>query len=103
MRSISRREALRIVGRPRHLTLVGDDPPGEEAPEPAPANVDLLRAMALLGELDQRLLLRFYWAGESDREIAEDLDMPVGTVKIRLHRARMRLHDELGDGFAALE
>ena len=47
----------------------------------------------------RRLVLRFYWAGQADHEIARDLGMPVGTVKVRLHRARMRLHDELGEGF----
>ena len=98
VRSISRREALRIVGRPRVAAApaAGDEP--TSAP-PAPAPVDVRRAMRLLDELDQRLVLRFYWAGQADHEIARDLRMPLGTVKVRLHRARLRLHDALGAGF----
>ena len=99
VRSISRREALRLVGRPRHLELVDDEEDERASAPPAPAGVDIRRAVGLLAELDRRLVLRFYWAGEADHEIARDLGMPVGTVKVRLHRARMRLHDELGEGF----
>lgn len=100
VRSISRREALRLVDRPRPPVFAGDveEAGGASAP-PEPSAVDLRQAVSLLGELDRRLLLRFYWAGQSDREIARELDMPLGTVKIRLHRARMRLHDELGESF----
>ena len=103
VRSISRREALRLVGRPRHLTLVA--PPEEEdaSSPPAPTAVDVRRAVGLLGELDQRLVLRFYWAGQADHEIARDLGMPLGTVKVRLHRARIRLHEALGDAFSLAE
>ena len=99
VRSISRREALRIVGRPRAAPA----PPAADEPAsapPAPAPVDVRRAMRLLDELDQRLVLRFYWAGQADHEIARDLRMPLGTVKVRLHRARLRLHDALGAGFS---
>jgi RNA polymerase sigma-70 factor (ECF subfamily) len=99
VRSISRREALRIVGRPRHLELVGEEREDRASAAPAPSAVDVRRAVGVLGEIDRRLVLRFYWAGQADHEIARDLGMPVGTVKVRLHRARMRLHDELGEGF----
>ena len=101
VRSISRREALRIVDRPR-LVPVAEPEDGASAP-PAPGAVDVRQALRLLSELDQRLVLRFYWAGQADHEIARDLGMPLGTVKIRLHRARMRLHDALGDAFALAE
>jgi DNA-directed RNA polymerase specialized sigma24 family protein len=39
--------------------------------------------------------VRFYWCGERDREIATALALPLGTVKIRLHRARKRLRSML--------
>ena len=99
VRSISRREALRLVGRPRHLAPSPAAGEAAASSPPAPAPVDVRRAIGLLGELDQRLVLRFYWAGQADHEIARDLRMPLGTVKVRLHRARMRLHDALGEGF----
>lgn len=104
VRSISRREALRIVDRPRLVPVPVAEPEddGASAP-PAPGAVDVRQALRLLSELDQRLMLRFYWAGQADHEIARDLGMPLGTVKIRLHRARMRLHDVLGEAFALTE
>ena len=100
--SISRREALRIVARPRLVPVAEPEAGGASAP-PAPAAVDVRQALRLLDELDQRLVLRFYWAGQADHEIARDLGMPLGTVKVRLHRARMRLHDALGDAFPLAE
>ena len=102
VRSISRREALRIVGRPRPLGVADAEGVGASAP-PTPGAVDVRQALRLLNGLDQRLVLRFYWAGQTDREIARDLGMPLGTVKVRLHRARMRLRDALGDAFGLAE
>ena len=49
---------------------------------------------ALLGRLpaiQQDVVLRFHQRGESIREIARDLNIPEGTVKSHLHRARRRL------------
>ena len=102
VRSISRREALRIVGRPRLAPVEAADALEDEraSAPPAPAAVDVRRALRRLEAQDQRLVLRFYWGGQSDREIAAEVGMPLGTVKVRLHRARMRLHDELGPGFS---
>ena len=51
----------------------------------------LWEAIALLKPLDREALLAFYIQGESLIEIAERLDVPIGTVKRRLHTARKRL------------
>jgi RNA polymerase sigma-70 factor (ECF subfamily) len=52
-------------------------------------------AIARLKVLDREALLAFYIQGESLLEIAVRLDVPIGTVKRRLHTARKRLKAEL--------
>lgn len=44
--------------------------------------------MALLTERDREILRMFYWQQLSQREIAQKLNIPVGTVKSRLNTAR---------------
>jgi RNA polymerase sigma-70 factor (ECF subfamily) len=48
-----------------------------------------------LGQLE---VLRLLLEGLTIREIAEELDLPDGTVATRIHRARKRLRDLLGVG-----
>jgi RNA polymerase sigma-70 factor (ECF subfamily) len=61
---------------------------------------DLLSTMATQQALarlrpDERALLHLrYRADLSQAEVARRLDMPVGTVKVRLHRIRKRLRDD---------
>jgi RNA polymerase sigma-70 factor (ECF subfamily) len=55
----------------------------------------LWQALAQLKALDREALLAFYIHGESLVEIADRLDVPLGTVKRRLHTARRRLKAEL--------
>jgi RNA polymerase sigma-70 factor, ECF subfamily len=55
----------------------------------------LWEAIARLKSLDREALLAFYIQGNSLVEIAEQLDVPIGTVKRRLHTARKRLKAEL--------
>jgi RNA polymerase sigma-70 factor, ECF subfamily len=52
-------------------------------------------ALARLKSLDREALDAFYIRGHSLIEIAEMLDVPLGTVKRRLHTARKRLRVEL--------
>ena len=66
-----------------------------------PDRPDLDQALALhqsLESLDERHRLPvvlFYFQDLSYREIAEALDLPIGTVMSRLSRAREMLHDRL--------
>src|SRR3954451_2367209 len=55
----------------------------------------LWEAIARLKVLDREALLAFYIQGQSLVEIAERLDVPIGTIKRRLHTARKRLKAEL--------
>jgi RNA polymerase sigma-70 factor (ECF subfamily) len=57
---------------------------------------ELGAAMAELPAADQEVLRLAYWDDLSRREIAAVLEIPVGTVDTRLHRARQRLRQRLG-------
>lgn len=54
----------------------------------------MLEISELLGSLDPRsrtmMLYKFYY-GFKDQEIADAMNLPVGTVKARIHRSRERL------------
>lgn len=56
---------------------------------------ELRGSIARLSELDQQTLQAYYFDGHSVREISRLSGAPEGTVKRRLHSARMRLRDEL--------
>jgi RNA polymerase sigma-70 factor (ECF subfamily) len=56
---------------------------------------DLTKAMALLAD-NERLVLQLHYLHELElTQIALVLDIPVGTVKSRLHRARKQLQQQL--------
>jgi RNA polymerase sigma-70 factor (ECF subfamily) len=61
---------------------------------PSYANPDLLRMVETLPELQRRVVILFYLEGKSYIETAEMLDLPMGTVKTYLHRARKELANE---------
>jgi RNA polymerase sigma-70 factor (ECF subfamily) len=99
--------ARRAWGRHEPLTRVGDDdaPPREVADEgPAPdrgttareANAIITEALAALDEDHRQILLLRDVEDLSYEEIADILDLPRGTVKSRLHRARAELAVALG-------
>jgi RNA polymerase sigma-70 factor (ECF subfamily) len=54
-------------------------------------------AMSRLRPLDRATLEAYYFDGLSTREMADKLSVPLGTVKRRLHLARQRLGDLLGE------
>lgn len=80
---------------------------GVDADTPAPddrvaAQVDarattqaLAGVLAGLGSGDRDVLLLVAWAGLTQDEVAAALDLPLGTVKSRLHRARALLRAAL--------
>ncbi|MGH2626351.1 MAG: RNA polymerase sigma factor, partial [Anaerolineales bacterium] len=53
-------------------------------------------ALAQLPEAERTVLLLIAWADLSYEETAVALDVPIGTVRSRLHRARARLRELLG-------
>lgn len=52
-------------------------------------------ALAELPESDRVILLMFYFEELSYKEIAHQLDIPIGTVMSRLSRAKKRMREEL--------
>ena len=48
-----------------------------------------------LRELDRKTLIAFYFEGHSLKQMSDEFDSPIGTIKRRLHTARNRLRQEL--------
>lgn len=67
------------------------DAAAERAARRGELGEELERLLARLAPVERDVLLRFHRRGESIDEIAAALDMPAGTVKSHLHRARRRL------------
>jgi len=74
-------ELARVMHRPAELAQLSD-------------------ILSALGELPlgQLEVLRLWLEGHKIREIADELDLPEGTVATRIHRARRRLRERLGLG-----
>ncbi|MER7576977.1 sigma-70 family RNA polymerase sigma factor [Streptomyces sp. NPDC126514] len=92
-------KALKLLARTGHDPIAdswtdsADDRIAAEA-----AARPLAGALARLSAGDRHVLLLFAWADLSYQEIAEALDIPVGTVRSRLNRARRKLRPATGQG-----
>jgi RNA polymerase sigma-70 factor, ECF subfamily len=96
--TIARREALRIAAAPHDDPI--DDDHAAEAPAHEPVvetRVDVGRALRTLPREDQVLLIARYWHDLTQDRAAVVLDLPSGTVKVRLHRLRRRLRHVLAE------
>jgi RNA polymerase sigma-70 factor (ECF subfamily) len=91
----------RMRDQKRHRTVpldaVGDLP--EDAPDPSPTvDVDPARLQEALNELDEAFrtpLILFYFEEFSYRDIADQMDLPIGTVMSRLARGKAYLRQRL--------
>lgn len=59
----------------------------------------LRTALASISQPERDVLFLFALGELSYAEIAETLDVPVGTVRSRLHRARLRLQEGIGERY----
>lgn len=111
---ISKRHAIdrlrRKQVRPNNLSLEGDptDRRGGPTPGVLPEERDERRQILLdriqeLPALQQEVLTRAYLQGFTLREVAEQLDAPLGTVKSALSRGLARLRDRLAGDDRILE
>jgi RNA polymerase sigma-70 factor (ECF subfamily) len=77
------------------LDAVGDlaGPPPDPPPEVEPA--ELQRALNELPEAFRTPVILFYFEEFSYRDIAEQMDLPIGTVMSRLSRAKAHLRHRL--------
>lgn len=103
--------AARLIGRQRRSEVralrayarTGADPVAEPWIERAESRVaaeavraPLAGALAGLSAGDRHVLLLVAWADLSYQEVAEALDIPLGTVRSRLNRARRKVRTALG-------
>jgi RNA polymerase sigma-70 factor (ECF subfamily) len=90
----------RVRNEKRHKTVsldaVGDVPQG--VPEDGKLEVDPAKLQEALNDLDETFrtpLVLFYFEDFSYRDIAEQMDLPIGTVMSRLARAKVYLRTRL--------
>jgi RNA polymerase sigma-70 factor, ECF subfamily len=87
----------RTLGAPpaEAVEEAADEPGPDERAEASWTAWRIHRALAELPEQERRLIELAYWGGLSQSEIAEFLDIPLGTVKTRTRSALSRLADVL--------
>lgn len=92
------RKRKRHAARPLEDTAdrPGDELPPDEAAARASRAVEVHRALASIGEEHRAVLVLHDLQDLDYAEVAEVLDIPVGTVKSRLHRARAEMARLLG-------
>jgi RNA polymerase sigma-70 factor (ECF subfamily) len=57
----------------------------------------LLKRVDAFPELQKTVVMRSYLGGQTLRQISEELDTPLGTVKSALSRALVRLRERVGE------
>lgn len=75
--------------------LVADGPPETDRAERSELRACLEAAVAELDEPYRSIIIMREIQDHSYNEIAEAMEMPLGTVKVYLHRARRRLRDRV--------
>ncbi len=83
----------RMTGRDRQPSTADPAQHMDERPGTSPAG----RAVQRLPERDREPLLLFAWGDLTYEEVARTLDIPVGTVRSRIHRARQQLREHLAE------
>jgi len=58
-------------------------------------SVQLRGGLDRLRKLDRQTLIAFYFKGQSLKQMSDEFDSPIGTIKRRLHTARNRLREQL--------
>jgi RNA polymerase sigma-70 factor (ECF subfamily) len=96
--AIARHEALRLLAQRREQTLEDRDPSPAVADPREPdrlAALDLRSALRGLDGQDVRLLVGRYWQDLPYSELAEQCGVAEATVRVRVHRLRLRLRNTL--------
>jgi len=82
--------ALRAKSYRNTLPFEECDPPAVD-PEPGLRRLQLKEVLPRLSQIEQEIVTLFYLQECSVEDVAGMLDVPAGTVKSHLHRARRRL------------
>jgi RNA polymerase sigma-70 factor (ECF subfamily) len=90
--------ALKALARTGHdpLAASGGGSWVEDTDDRIAAQGPLAGALAGLSAPDRHVLLLVAWAELTYQEVAEALDIPIGTVRSRLNRARRKVRTALG-------
>lgn len=95
---ITRNEALRSLsrsGRDKERSVLVAEPEDDAGPDEwtdtAAIRLDVEAALRQLGEDDRQIVNLRYTDGLTHSTIADLMNIPVGTCKVRLHRLRKRL------------
>lgn len=99
---ITRNEAFRMMGRRRdepdaEVTTYAGGSTGDFGADELAARVDVRRAVSRLNTEDRVLVHLRYGQDLKQDSIADLLDTPEGTIKVRLYRVRKRLRADLAD------
>lgn len=94
--TITRNRCLTVLRQRRATQAESLDEPGvrqaaEEARMPVQAAGDVVSMLQALPPVYRQALTLFYFEGRSYEDIALLLDMPMGTVKTNIHRAKKML------------
>lgn len=90
--------ALDVLRQERRLVLVGDPPEAAHAWADDTEDPEALEALAGLPAERRAVVVLRHLLDYTPPEIAEILDIPVGTVNSRLGRALAELRERLGEG-----
>jgi len=106
LRQIAVRMSInRIIRRPKESTVASTTFDNVRADTNSPLDGVLKTEQAeqvwgglrTLKELDRDTLIAFYIEGQSLAQMSDSFRSPIGTIKRRLHTARHRLKDAMGD------
>lgn len=95
MLTITKNEALKIMQK--RLDLPGDEELERLLPPAYDTHHELWDIVQTLKDEYRLVIVLFYYSRLSIRDIANVLDIPVGTVKSRLSRGRELMKEALGD------
>jgi RNA polymerase sigma-70 factor (ECF subfamily) len=102
---LNRRRPLSSLNHTRQALLPGNDEGPLDEIVRAEEQGKVHEGLSRLKPLDRAMLEAFYLRSRSLREMSEEFDVPLGTVKRRLHTARQRLRQllELEEDVTAME
>jgi RNA polymerase sigma-70 factor, ECF subfamily len=95
--TIARNTCLSAVRSERYRRTIPLDsvtePAGEASGDDVLRSVELKRCIGRLSEVQREVVLLFYLQDKNIQEVARMLDLPEGTIKSHLSRARLALAD----------
>jgi RNA polymerase sigma-70 factor (ECF subfamily) len=94
----------RSLGRYLNILMrLAREPTGKTLPMAPDDSQSLWQAVRMLKFEHQQIIYLRYFLDESEQEMSETLEIPIGTVKSRLHRALGALRQEIARNYPQLE